>query len=391
MRYLTKKDTILSTLFVFFIIGVLALIPFNTHVLDPIKLGLTDVDFTDITYAKLGKGKNSSIDSNIVIINVEDLDRAGIIDLLSTIKGFPKVTGLDVLFEEKKDKETDSVLAQTIKQFPNLVLASKLEFQENKFKKSGVFNVDAKHTGFVNFIGEENGTVRMFSPKETTENNIEKSFAVKIVEIYKPELVKKIIDRNNKTEIINYRRATEKYMVVSATEILTGEINSNILKNKIVLIGFLGHHQYNIEDKHFSPMNSSFVGKSIPDMNGVVIHANIISMITEENYVNKFSGWIFWSVAFLICWFHMGYFIRDFLEHHIWYHFKAKTVQFFSAILFVYFEVMCFQYLNIKIDMSAILLLIVLSVDALYFYEALVLWLHKKFNFKTLFAQQNHS
>lgn len=391
MRYLTKKDTILSTVFVFVLLGILALIPLNTKVLDPIKLGLTDFDFTDISYSKLGKGKNSLVDSNIVIINVEDLDRLGISDLLSTIKGYPKVTGLDVLFEDKKEEKADSALTQTIKHFPNLVLASKLELGENTFKRKGFFNNKAKHTGFVNFIGEEIGTIRIFSPKESVEKETEKSFAVRIVELYKPEAAKTIIERNNKTEIINYKRTAEKYMIVSATELLSGEINVGILKNKIVLIGFIGPNEFNIEDKHFSPMNSSFVGKSIPDMNGVIIHANIISMITEGNYVNKIPAWIFWIVAFFICWIHMGYFIKDFLEHHIWYHLKSKTVQIISAILFVYLEVICFQYLNLKINMAAILLLIVLSVDTLYFYEALVLWLHKKLNFKTLFAQHNHS
>ncbi len=390
MQYFFKKDTILSTVFVFIILGILAVIPFNTHVLDPIKLGLTDFDFTDITYAKLGKGKNSSVDSNIVIVNVEDLDRGGIADLLNTIKGFPKVTGLDVLFEEKKEGEVDSSLALAIQQYPNLVLASKLELKENQFHKKGFFNNKSKHTAFVNFIGEENGTVRIFSPKEKVDNKNENAFAVQIAQLYNPSATKEIFNRNKKTEFINYSRTAEKYMLVNATEFLTGEVSAKILKNKIVLIGLLDYNEFNIEDKHFSPMNSSFVGKSIPDMNGVVIHANIISMITEGKYLNKIPSWIYWIVAFLICWLHMVFFIKDFLDHHIWYHLKSKTVQIISAVLFVYIEVMCFQYLNLKVDMAAILLLIVLSVDALYFYEAIVLWLNKKFNFKTLFSKTNH-
>lgn len=390
MQYLFKRDTIFSTLFVFIILGVLAIIPFNTHVLDPIKLGLTDFDFTDITYAKLGKGKNSTVDSNVVIINVEDLDRAGINDLLTTIKGIPKVTGLDVLFEEKKDEEIDSALAKTIKNYPNIVIASRLIYENKKFNKTGYFNNHAKNTGFVNFIGEENATIRKFTSQESVDGKIEKSFAVKILELYNPQITHTLEKRNNKTEDINYKRTDQKYMIASATEILTGEINTNILKNKIVLIGYVGKNQFDIEDKHFTPMNTSFVGKSVPDMNGVVIHGNIISMINEHNYLNKIPLFIFWIVAFVICWLHMSFFMKDFLDHHIWYHLKSKTIQIISAILFVYLEIIFFQYLNIKINMAAILVLIVLSVDALYFYEAIALWLHKKWKYKTLFAKADH-
>ncbi|MFZ4769873.1 MAG: hypothetical protein ACOYLO_06795, partial [Ferruginibacter sp.] len=75
LKYLFKRDTILASIMVFVVMGMLALIPINTHVLDPIKLALQDFDYNDMAYSQFNKNSHTAVDTGIVIINIGDADR----------------------------------------------------------------------------------------------------------------------------------------------------------------------------------------------------------------------------------------------------------------------------------------------------------------------------
>ena len=79
-------------------------------------------------------------------------------------------------------------------------------------------------------------------------------------------------------------------------------------------------------------------------MNGTVVHANIISMMLENNYIKKLPSWVNWLVAILICWLHMSFFIRYYLENHIWFHLVAKIAQLASAIFFAFVGMLLFNW-----------------------------------------------
>jgi len=393
MKYLFKRDTILATISVFLLMGMLAALPINTHILDPIQMGLQDFDFTDMTYSRLGKDKKSTTDNRVVIVNIEDADRTKIAALIDRIKKFqPKVIGVDVLFETARDPQADSLLSAVIAATPNLVLAHKLTAAADTFNSTGYFNRYATHSGFVNFVGEDGGTIRHFSPTEKVNVKKEKAFAAVVTGIADAEALKKLDDRDKEIEIIHYKRQTDKYLVISGNELLdtTAVFDANLLKGKIVLMGLVDENPDNIQDKHFTPMNKKFVGKSTPDMNGVIIHANIISMLLDKDYIGKVPFWLYGLLAVVICWLHMAYFINVFIHNHIWFHLRFKIIQLINAVIIVYLQILFFQWLNLKLDMVAALTAVVLSVDILYFYEAFALWAHKKFGFKTLFAHHSH-
>ncbi len=65
-------------------------------------------------------------------------------------------------------------------------------------------------------------------------------------------------------------------------------VDSSALNGKIVLFAYATpFNPMDIEDKKFTPMNEKYAGKSIPDMNGIIVHANIISMVMEDNFIKK--------------------------------------------------------------------------------------------------------
>ena len=62
------RDSIGSTIAVFLVMAAFAYIPFNLKILNPIKHGLKDFQFSDIYFSKI-KSK-APIDTNIVIVNI---------------------------------------------------------------------------------------------------------------------------------------------------------------------------------------------------------------------------------------------------------------------------------------------------------------------------------
>jgi len=172
--------------------------------------------------------------------------------------------------------------------------------------------------------------------------------------------------------------------------LLMDKVDLSAIKGKIALLGYVNRDPNDILDKKFTPMNKRYSGKSTPDMNGIVIHANIISMVLDKNYIKKLPLWIAWLFAIIIGWLHMSFFIHYYLENHIWFHLAAKIAQLASAIFFVYLGIFLFDQFRIKLDMKLTLIVIVMAVDVIYFYEAWATWMHKKYNYKTVFKPHQH-
>ena len=393
-KYLYERDTIFATAWVFIFILMVKFLPLpNMHFLDPMKLALEDFDFNDIAYSNLKKSKNTLLDKRIVIINIGHADREGLSYLIEkTASMNPKIMGLDVEFHQAGDPSKDSVLRNTFQQYKNLVVVSRLDWGEKKYPEEvkGYFGPSIHQQGYANFIGEDEGTIRLFSPFENDKENTYLSFASALVKNYDSIAFLKLQKRHREVEIINYSRRVNQYFMIEGEDLLAGNWGESYIKGKIVLLGYINQERDDIEDKKFTPMNEKFAGKSIPDMNGIVVHANIISMILDSNYIKKLPSWVNILMAILIGWLHMSFFIRYYLENHIWFHLVVKFAQLLSAIFFVGLGIVLFSRFAIRLDMSLTLVVIVLAVDIIYFYEAFAVWMHKKFEYKTVFHQQHH-
>lgn len=398
-KYLYERDTILATLWVFIFILMVKVLPLpNMHFFDPIEIAMEDFDFNDITYSKLKKGVGDTLDKRIVIINIGEFDREGLALLINKTSSMgAKVIGLDATMEGAKDPYKDSLMRDAISRNKNIVLASRFhpgEGKEESVFTPNYFSTSEAHSGYVNFLSKEWATVRIWNPfiknQQKPDNKPYQSFATSLIQQYDPAAFEKLKKRDHNTEIINYSRRTNQYLVIDGEDLLQGNVDSNAVKGRIALLGYISDNPENIEDKKYTPFNEEFAGKSIPDMNGIVIHANIISMALDGMYINKLPLWITILFAVLIGWLHMSFFIHYYLENHIWFHLVAKIAQLISAIAFVYIGMELFSRFRIKLDMTLTLVVIVLAVDIIYFYEAFAVWIHKKFGYKTVFHQKHH-
>jgi CHASE2 domain-containing sensor protein len=394
-KYLYERDTLFATISVFVFLIVLGMIPINFYVLNPMKLALKDFDFNDIAFAKLGKGKGKldSMERRIVIVNTGQLDRAELGFLIETVNAYkPKVIGLDIFFEGEKDPVKDSILHEAFRKVKNVVGVSVAEPDEHgvTIRKNYFDDVNTKR-GYANLVGEEIGTIRYYAPFEKVNGQKYPQITTAIVKEYDIKAYEKLEKRHTEVETINYKRRVDKYQVFEPDELFTDGVDSNMLKGKIVLLGYINHDPTNIEDKKFTPMNEKFAGKAHPDMNGIVVQANIISMVLDGHYIKKTPKWVAWVMAIVIGWIHMSLFIRYYLESHIWFHLVAKLAQVFSVILFAYLGIFIFDKFEVKLDMKYTLYVIALAVDVIYFYEAFVGWLHRKYGYQTIFGHHGHA
>jgi hypothetical protein len=391
-KYLYERDTVFATLSVFVFLFLLGMIPINFYVLNPMKMALKDFDFNDMRYAKLVKDDKIPLDTqHVVIVNIGRSDRAGIAHIIELVKRYePKVIGLDALFVGEREPEKDSLLSETFRNTPNLVVGSYV-IPEDTFKiRKDYFDDVTPNKGYVNFVTETIGTRRYYTPFEIIDGKKYPSFTSAILKKYNEEAYKKLEARNKEVETISYSRRENKYFLVQPDELENDMIEPVRIKNKIVLLGYVNTDPNDIEDKMFTPMNEKFAGKSHPDMNGIVVHANIISMVMEGRYVKKMPAWVAWLFAALIGWLHMSLYIRYYLEDHIWFHLIAKLTQVFSVIFFAYLGMIIYDKYRVRLDMKYTLYVIALAVDVIYFYEALVTWLHKKFGYATIFGHHHH-
>ena len=400
-KYLYERDTFISTIWVFIFIIVLGSIPLNLGIMNPIKLGLKDFDFNDLYYSKVSD-KTEGYDKRIVLVNIGHANRAEIAMLIDKVASYqPKVMGLDALFEGPREAADDSLMRDVVHRHKNLVLAVKYQTdKQDKLVGGNNFFADSStKTGFVNFPYDSDfESIRYYFPFKADDHDHDRvlpSFSSALVKEYDPAAYEKIKKKTNQKTIINYthKLTPEKamYQVVEPEQLMMEDgVDSSAIKGRIALLAYVNTSPYDIEDKKFTPMNERPYGKTAPDMNGIVVHANIISMVLDHNYIKKVPSWGNWLIAIIICWLHMSFFIHYYLENHIWFHLAAKIAQVASAIFFVWLGAEIYSRYGLKVDMKISLITIVMAVDVIYFYEAWAVWMHKKFHYHTVFKPHHH-
>lgn len=390
MNYFFKKDSFFATLFVFTILGLLYFNPFNTHIFNPLKVSLTDFSFNDLAFSQAHL--SNSKDERIVIINIDTIGRKTIGQVIKHLADYkPKVIGLDILLPHKLDN-ANAELETIIKSVPQIVLSRKIIVDEDNHLSltDNQFSDSLHRSGYVNFRVGENGVIRYYPHIIRDGSNVYESFSTSVIKVADSAAYKKIVSRNNTNEWINYKRTSENYYIFNYDDILADKIDSSFLKDKIILIGLVSKDQNNIEDKHFTPLNSKLFGKSLPDMNGVVIQANIISMILDNDYILRIPFGVMFLFGLILTWLYMSFLLKYYIHKHIWFHLAAKLMELVLSILLIYFSILILRYFSISIDFTFVLIAIILSVDILYFYEDLRNWLEQKFSIVSIFNKKTH-
>ncbi len=377
-------ESALATMLVFGVMGVFVALPLNLEALQPLESAISNFDMMDIYYSKLNatEGKFSK---NVVIVNIGDADRKEIGNLIDFISiGEPAAIGVDVFFEKPRHTYGDTLLSNVIQSNPNVVMAAYVDEEKTAYIESDSLFRSA-HSGFTNFIGVDArySTIRYFRPKVEHEQ----AFSVAISHQVNPEATDAFLMSSDKKQAINYIGNYHSFLMFEKDEVLGLSIDPEVFNDKVVLLGYLGNRindQYNVEDRFYTPLNERVTGRSVPDMNGVVIHANIIEMILTKNWVTLMPSGLKYGVSIVITYLHVLLFMFLIIKWNLYFDALAKILQVLSTLILLYLVFMAYHYLNYRIYITPALVGVALAVDVLFIYEAIVNTLYKRFKIKSV-------
>ncbi|MCK5704246.1 MAG: CHASE2 domain-containing protein, partial [Cyclobacteriaceae bacterium] len=228
----------------------------------------------------------------------------------------------------------------------------------------------------------------------------ELAFSVKMCELYNADKTKDFLKRTNEYEIINYRgnimdfaqtKFGGRYTALDVSDVFQKRFTPDLIKGKIVLFGFMGDdfEDRSWEDKFYTPLNVKYAGRSNPDMFGVVIHANIISMILNQDFIGKQSLFSSVVTGLIICFLTVWLFTLIYKRLPQWYDGLTKTIQLFEVLLILTANVFIFHWFNYKSNLTLATIMVALAGDSLEVVYGLIKNLFTKGGRKLIFRVYN--
>ncbi len=401
-------DSVIATIFIFVVIfGLLSLINVFDAI-DPVGEALEDVEFTDLVYSNLREAP--SAEDDIVLVNIGNLSRMAIAEQIRIINQYnPKVIGLDTFFPYQIDHVQDSILAATLMDIDNLVMASKLLKPNDVSENYDSIKISAEpfrgnaDFAFANlFVGqgveqEDVKTCRKFAPLLSYQDEKQMAFSVRLANYYAPEKVKKFLERGNEVEYINYKgnafgsasNFNPTFFALDVQDVFEENFTPDLIEGKIVIFGFIGDYlgdPYDIEDKYFTPLNVKYAGRGAPDMYGAVIHANIISMILDEDYVYKLDKAYQILIAVILCYINVVAFMWVYYSLKNWYDGVTKIVQLIELLLIVLFIIYSYHWFDWNLELTLAMGVVAVVGDSLEVYNGVVKNMFIKEGRKELFS-----
>lgn len=382
MKRSFHAENLFITFLIFFIIWLFSIIPYKLIFLDPVAKAVGDFELNDIVFSKLYPGRN--LDTNIVLVNIGQLNRAQIARQINIINSFnPKLIGVDAIFDKETNTYFDSVLARAFNDTENLILVGILNkyvesgnYYEEYIRPNKVFTSKAIW-GYANLptkFGASSKTIRSFRPYSKVNDQLIPSFASRVVEVFDKGAYQKLVNRANELETINYLGNTDKFITLDADVFDGNYPNLHFLKDKVVLLGFLGNTltQKTFEDIYFTPLNEVYAGRSYPDMYGVTIHANIISTILNEGYINFIPSWISTILAFVVCLLNVNFIRKVKRKLTDYYGGISKLLIFTQSILILVINVNLFLLCNYKMSFTLMLVGLIFIPSTVVLYDNLL-------------------
>ena len=300
-------------------------------------------------------GEKNVLDS-IVILSIDDesinkigrwpWDRKVFAEILKKIND-EKAVGIDVTFFESSNEKSDLEFAEELKNHKVVLASEFISFKELNekiigdkiFKPISILEKNAK-TGYVNIIIDNDGVTRRVDLNLSPD---ERYFAQVIFD----EAFK--LERERKNEfIINFPSEPYSFSYIKAKDVLSGDFDKDVFKDKIVLIGSTSpdlHDDFFVPTSHGAPMP------------GVEVQAVIIqNLLNNEDLKNQSKS----STLLLII-------ISGFIVLLLVYYTKPQVNIPILFILIVIYEIIAIKIFEQNIIMNIIYvpLTIVISYLAL--------------------------
>lgn len=374
----------------------LHLLPVNQLFIDPFSEAIKQHDVMDISFSKFRNHTNPKLfDNRIIVINsgVKDIEKLAYTVNLVNSKG-AKGIGLDLLLDTLSGKKSDTLLQTALKNASDkVVLGYTLNENENHLTtnvnwRSIPFFDTGMIEGYVNLATNDGFSARAFVPYLTTPKEDKLAFSTKLASMLDTNILISLKERGNSIEWINYKRIQPgmssmifpinskkviHYIMMDIDKFIEDSVlyDSNYFENKIVLIGFCGENEnaFSMKDRYFTPLNEQYTGRSIPDMHGVVIHANIISMLLDRDFIEEIPDYQIYLLSLFISF--INYFCFKGIIRR--YHFMQRLyIRFFQVLEFIIVfstAIIILAFWNWKLSFFFIATNIILSYELYTLYE----------------------
>lgn len=408
-------DCLFATLFVFVALyGLKQLTNLKVfNAFDVLGQAVADMELADIAFSTIRE--DPAVDTSIVIVNIGYLSRGQIGDQIRNLSRFkPRVIGLDMIFScdffgdslqcpQAYDTLDNEKFASAVRAFNNMVMVQRLAQTDSLVRNFGDVAIydsiehthpkllQNAHEGYAN-LETEAGTqedlkaCRRFPPRVIMANGDEElAFSVKMAMLFDSVKTRKFLDRDKPSEVINYRGnivdwhgASEyagRYAVLDWDQALDpAGFDEWMIKDRIVIMGFLGAdlRDTSWDDKFFTPLNKQYAGKSRPDMYGVVVHANIVSMILAEDYIDELQEWQEYVIAFVLVFLNVILFSIITRRIPIWFDSLSLLVQVIQVVILSYLMVQVIDWFSFKLNLTLTLAAVALVGTCFELYGSLV-------------------
>jgi len=404
-------DCVIATAFVFLAMwGIFGLTQLNVfNAFDSIGTALGDLELTDYVFSGLRDSPN--VEEDVVVVNIGALSRREIAEELRIISKYkPKVIGIDGFFDcwtglrdsincpALRDTLGNLLLANAIEEAGNVILVSSVQQRDTTLdadtfdslrRSDDIFLSAAYSDGFANLETEaayqdDSKTCRRFNPKIKVKDKFHYSFSVELARVYDSLKTEKFLKRDIYSEVINYRgnvfdihgmtNYPQMFYTLDIDQVRNEEFVSEMIKDKIVIMGFLGERMdiMSWEDKFYTPLNKKLAGKANPDMFGVVVHANIVSMILKEDYVEQMADWQEVLMAVVLCLLNVALFSLINSNMPLWYDGITKLLQLIQLILYSALMVLIFHWFTFKLSITLTLAAVALVGDVYEVYMSVI-------------------
>lgn len=367
-KRLTNLDVFLCTILTCFVAALFYFIIINISFLNVFTKAFEDFEFTDIFYAN--QSNQEALEKDIVLVNIEQHSRKQIAEAINKVNAqSASVIGIDIVFKELKDRNDDSLLKDALAK-PNIVTSFILG-QDSLVRNHSFF--DSQSSGFINVHSRDgHSIIRDFQTFEITyTKDTLVSFPVAVYQKSRGKTFEKLPELKDRIPI-DFSGNIDHYVVFDIPEIMSQD-TIPILKNKVVIFGYLGTPTNNlndIEDKHFTPMNNAIAGKAVPDMYGAIIHANILKMLNTNSFVTLVSSFWTYILAIICCMLAIKYSFMCSFEYPVMYEILIKFVQFLISVLIIGVALFLLK-LGFLVYVTPVLVLTLLGLEMTNIYKSL--------------------
>ncbi|MCH5229797.1 MAG: CHASE2 domain-containing protein [Muribaculaceae bacterium] len=243
----------------------------NSDTLISTLIGSSDIEVSDFYNRVRAGSSRKHFDDEIIVVNIDSVfDRGELaLILLSLLEADVKSVGFDVILQDDKEFESDMFLKDVLESSPKIVASQKFNVHTLKPESDFLSRYDVKvRRGMANLVTKRNSDmVRNFSPSMKGEKEY-LTLPSEMIRSLDSKAFSRLSSLNHE-EMIRFRPT--EFFVIEPKDI---EDNKKLLKDKIVFLGTINEK----DDLHHTPLS-----RETP---GVLIQANILSMMLHEDYTS---------------------------------------------------------------------------------------------------------